>query len=245
MVATVLNWFARLPYVALETILYYLRRSPVLRALPAATAKALAGRAHLRCYQTKKLVYAEGDPSDTIRLVANGSVDKVLVGENGREVVLRSFRAPDIFGLADVENHRPRQATCICAERTTIVELAARDCHIILNLTQLQGPLLDRARKDVRHLEEMLRRLAILSLEHRVAFYLKDQLGPAERISGQRVEIKVTETQRRIAAKVNATRTRVNITLQNWVKAGDITYCDNRVVINDPRQFWKRYFTDS
>lgn len=97
---------------------------PVLASLPAEDRRGLVSRLRRHAYRRDEVVFHQGDPADTLHLLAVGHVS-VRVTLPGGEFVIVAIHGPgDAFGeLALVGGARPRGATVIALERCETLSL--------------------------------------------------------------------------------------------------------------------------
>jgi CRP-like cAMP-binding protein len=67
----------------------------------------------------------EGDASDYVVLIEDGSLKVVAIAENGTEVVLAVRRSGDIVGDFAAVESRPRSASLVALQRSTVVIVTA------------------------------------------------------------------------------------------------------------------------
>jgi len=91
-------------------------------------------------------VVSEGDPGDSIFLIASGSVRILVMGGNGRPLEIRRLDVGDFFGEVAALSGRPRTATVVA---TTDCELLEIDHSALVRLVRARPaaqPVLEGAR---------------------------------------------------------------------------------------------------
>src|SRR5207245_4432597 len=88
-----------------------------------------------RSYPRNSVILFEDDPGDALYVVAEGQVKVVLIGEDGREVILSVMGAGEFFGEMALIDDEPRSAHVIAMEDSTLVVLRREDCQPILPQT--------------------------------------------------------------------------------------------------------------
>ena len=90
---------------------------PVLAPVPAEDRRRLVARLRRRAYRRDEVIFHQGDPADTLHLIAAGHVSVRVTLPGGEFVVVAIFGPGDVFGeLALVGGPRPRGATVIALE---------------------------------------------------------------------------------------------------------------------------------
>src|SRR5205807_2137472 len=73
-----------------------------------------------RSYPRNSVILFEDDPGDALYVVATGQVKVVLIGEDGREVILSVLGEGDFFGEMSLIDEEPRSAQMIGSSRETV-----------------------------------------------------------------------------------------------------------------------------
>jgi CRP-like cAMP-binding protein len=78
---------------------------------------------HRRLYPAGSIVLNEGDPGDSVFLLARGSVRVLVIGGHGRAFEIRRMDAPDFFGEVAALHGRPRSATVVTVSDCELLEI--------------------------------------------------------------------------------------------------------------------------
>ena len=90
---------------------------PVLASLPAEDRSTLIATLRRRTYRRDEVIFHQGDPADTLHLVAAGHVSVRVTLPGGEFVTVAILGPGDAFGeLALIRGPRPRGATLIALE---------------------------------------------------------------------------------------------------------------------------------
>ena len=90
---------------------------PVLASVPADDRDRLVARLRRLAYRRDEVIFHQGDPADTLHLIAAGHVTVRVTLPGGEFVIVAIFGPGDAFGeLALVGGPRPRGATVIALE---------------------------------------------------------------------------------------------------------------------------------
>ncbi|MGE3248471.1 MAG: Crp/Fnr family transcriptional regulator [Beijerinckiaceae bacterium] len=202
-----------------------LKRTDLFRSASETAIAALTSAAIPRTWATGEQVFAAGDPSDGLYLVADGLIRLTLLTEAGSELTVRDAGAGDLFGEIGAIDASPRTATASVASRgaTTAFLPAERLSEI---LRQHPDLLLDIARKLCRRLREtteQLEGIALYPLRQRVARYIlaRGSETGRDRGGGKR-SVSIALSQSELGAVLGASRPKINAALVELERSGCI-----------------------
>ena len=95
----------------------------------------IAEVARERPYPKNSVILFEDDPGDALYVVVSGRVKVVLIGEDGREVILSTMDKGDFFGEMSLIDDEPRSAHVIAMENSRLLVLRRDDFHRCLDTT--------------------------------------------------------------------------------------------------------------
>jgi CRP-like cAMP-binding protein len=95
----------------------------LLGELDEVTLARLARGLHRRVFGVGEIVVSEGDPGESIFLVARGSVRILVLGGHGQPFEIRRLEADDFFGEVSALSGQPRSATVISASACELLEV--------------------------------------------------------------------------------------------------------------------------
>jgi hypothetical protein len=104
---------------------------------------------HRRAVPAGGIVVNEGDPGDSIFLIASGSVRVLVVGGHGRPLEIRRLDAGDFFGEVAALSGRPRSATVVAVADCEFLEVDRWALERLVEARPEARPILEGAR-DVR-----------------------------------------------------------------------------------------------
>src|ERR1051325_11381165 len=105
----------------------YLRTVPLFTKLEDAELQRFAELTREKSYPKGSVILFEDDPGDSLFIVRDGRVKVVLVGEDGREVILGVLGVGEYFGELSLIDDRPRSAHVIAMEDSNLLVLRRED----------------------------------------------------------------------------------------------------------------------
>ena len=78
-----------------------------------------------RRFRRNEVIFHQGDPGDSLHVVAAGAVKIVLPSAEGDEAIIATLRPGDFFGELALLDGAPRSATAIALEPSETLELPA------------------------------------------------------------------------------------------------------------------------
>jgi CRP-like cAMP-binding protein len=206
-----------------------LRRVPLFTHLGSDELGRVATAARERSYPRNSVILFADDPGDALYVVVTGQVKVVLIGEDGREVILAVLGQGDFFGEMSLIDDQPRSAHVIAMEDANLLVLRREDFqsalqehpHIALGLLQAMSRRLRRA-------DDKIGGLVLLDVLGRVARLL---LEMADENDGTTVTKKVTH--HTIAQMVGSSRETVSRTMRELTERGLVEASRKAIVIKD------------
>jgi CRP/FNR family cyclic AMP-dependent transcriptional regulator len=74
-------------------------------------------------YPKNSVVFQEGEPGESLLLIAEGKVKVILLGEQGQETILTTMSAGSFFGELSLIDGAPRSATVITLDKSTFMQM--------------------------------------------------------------------------------------------------------------------------
>ncbi len=194
----------------------------------------LAGFAQLtreRTYPKGSVIVFEDDPGDALYLVASGQVKVVLIGEDGREVILSVMGSGSFFGEMALLDDRPRSAHVIAMEDSRLLLLRRDDFQNQLRQSPAVAvALLAELSRRLREADEKIGNLVLLDVNGRVAALL---LRLAEEEGGEKITKRLTH--HTIAQMIGSSRETVSRTMRALVDRNVISASRKEIVLHDRR----------
>ena len=104
-----------------------LRKVPLFSDLSEAELARFADVTREREYPKNSVILFEDDPGDALYIVSAGQVKVVLIGEDGREVILSVLGDGDFFGEMALIDDEPRSAHVIAMRDSQLLVLRRDD----------------------------------------------------------------------------------------------------------------------
>jgi CRP-like cAMP-binding protein len=194
-----------------------------------------------RRFRRNEVIFHQGDPGDSLHIIASGAVKIVLPSAEGDEAIIATLRPGDFFGELALLDGAPHSATATALEptetlvlpRSTFQELLDRD-------TLLRDALLAGLVAELRRLTGHVEELHFLDLAGRLAMRLT-RLA-LEQAPGARGEVRLDwpYTQSDLAAMIGGTRQSVNKLLSGLVDEGLISIERDTLVVVDVDRLTRR-----
>ena len=206
-----------------------LKKVPLFSMMGEAELQHVLDVARERSYPRNSVILFEDDPGDALYVVAEGQVKVVLIGEDGREVILSVLGQGEFFGEMALIDDEPRSAHVIAMEDSVLVVLRREDFYGILTQNpSIALALLRELTRRLRRVDEKVGSLVLLDVNGRVARLL---LELADEAGGDRITRRLTH--HTIAQMIGSSRETVSRTMRELVDQGLIEVSRRDVVIRD------------
>jgi len=206
-----------------------LQRVPLFSQLPATEFQRVVDLARERSYPKNSVILFEDDPGDALYVVVDGQVKVVLIGEDGREVILSVLGEGEFFGEMALIDDEPRSAHVIAMEDSSLVVLRREDFQGILTQSPtIALALLRELSRRLRRVDEKVGSLVLLDVNGRVAQLLLDL---ADEAGGERITRRLTH--HTIAQMIGSSRETVSRTMRELVEKGLIQVNRKEIVVKD------------
>ena len=206
-----------------------LQRVPLFAALPEAELVPFGELMRERTYPKGSVILFEDDPGDALYLVVSGQVKVVLIGEDGREVILSVLGEGTFFGEMSLLDDEPRSAHVIAMEDSAVLALRREDFRARLRASPEVGiALLRELSRRLRRADDQIGSLVLLDVNGRVAELLV-RLATEE--GGERITRKLTHAT--IAQMIGSSRETVSRTMRELQDRGLIAVTRQDITLTD------------
>ena len=212
-----------------------LGRCPLFSGLGPEPLQAIAQTLRRRRFRRGEVLFHEGDPGDSLFIVASGAVKVVVPSEEGGEAILATLQRGDFLGELALLDGAPRSASAIALEATETLALPRdRFNALVASEPVIRDALLSSLAGELRRLTAHVAELHFLDLTGRLAARLArlaEEHGMREADGSIRLDAPLTQSD--LAAMIGATRQSVNKLLGEFVEEGLLRLDRDAIVIPD------------
>ena len=180
-------------------------------------------------YPRGSVILFENDPGDSLFVVREGRVKVVLIGEDGREVILGVLGVGDHFGELALIDDRPRSAHVIAMEDSNLLVLRRDDFRRrVESSPTVAWSLLTELSRRLRRADDKIGGLVLLDVPGRIARLLLDL---SEEAGNPTIEKALTH--QTIAQMIGASRETVSRAMKEFQDANWVTVERRRITLAD------------
>ena len=206
-----------------------LQKVPLFSQLAPPDLQRVVELARDRSYPKNSVILFEDDPGDALFVVAKGQVKVVLIGDDGREVILSVLGQGEFFGEMALIDDEPRSAHVIAMEDSDLLVLRRDDFEgILAQSPKIALALLRELTRRLRRADEKVGSLVLLDVTGRVARLL---LELADESGGERITRRLTH--HTIAQMVGSSRETVSRTMRELVGKGHIAVSRREIQVRN------------
>jgi CRP/FNR family cyclic AMP-dependent transcriptional regulator len=196
--------------------------------------RVLAGAMVRRRFRRNEVIFHQGDPGDSLHVVATGAVKIVLPSSEGDEAIIATLQPGDFFGELALLDGAPHSATATAVEPVETLSLArAPFQHLLDDDRGLRIALLSGLAGELRRLTGHVEELHFLDLAGRLAMRLVRLARDRDPSAEGEVTLDWPFTQSDLAAMIGGTRQSVNKLLSRLVDDGLLRIEHDTLVIHD------------
>ena len=196
--------------------------------------RVLAGAMVRRRFRRSEVIFHQGDPGDSLHVVATGAVKIVLPSPEGDEAIIATLRPGDFFGELALLDGAPHSATATAVEPVETMSLARAPFQQLLDADRgLRMALLSGLAAELRRLTGQVEELHFLDLAGRLAMRLVRLARDRDPGAEGEVHLDWPFTQSDLAAMIGGTRQSVNKLLSRLVEDGLLLIERDTLVIHD------------
>ena len=214
----------------------FLATIPLFSGLPPEELERFAELTRERSYPKGSVILFQDDPGDSLFVLRDGRVKVVLIGEDGREVILGVLEPGAHFGELALIDDQPRSAHVIAMEDAQLLVLRREDFkrRVEANPTVAWALLTELSRR-LRRADVKIGGLVLLDVPGRIARLLLDL---ADESGTEQIEKPLTH--QTIAQMIGASRETVSRSMKEFQDAGLIRVERRRISIGDREALEKR-----
>lgn len=201
-----------------EIIVPLLMRTDLFGGLDQVYIAACAAAFHETHFVKGQTLFARGERSNRLYLIAEGRVRLAVMTDEGRELSFRHATAGNLVGEIGALDGEPRSADALALsevrayslERNALTELCAAHPAVLLALVRFLC-------RRVRDTSNQLETIALYPIETRLARFLLVALGNRTAEAGKRIPLDLGFSQTELAQLLGASRPKVNAAL-GWLE---------------------------
>ena len=203
------------------------RNIPLFTQLTEEEVTRITQAARERTYPKNSVILFEDDPGDALYVVLAGEVKVVLIGEDGREVILSILRSGDFFGEMSLIDDQPRSAHVIATEDSNLLVLRRNEFRQCLEQApRIALGLLQALSRRLRRADDKIGGLVLLDVSGRVARVLVEL---ADEHDGEHIPRKITHHM--LAQMIGSSRETVSRTIRDLGNRGLIEVSRKHITI--------------
>jgi CRP-like cAMP-binding protein len=214
----------------------FLATVPLFSGLQRDEIQKFADLTRERAYPKGSVILFQDDPGDSLFVLRAGRVKVVLIGEDGREVILGVLEPGAHFGELALIDDQPRSAHVIAMEDAQLLILRREDFRrrVEANATVAWALLTELSRR-LRRADVKIGGLVLLDVPGRIARLLLDL---ADEAGNDAIDKPLTH--QTIAQMIGASRETVSRAMKEFQDAGLITVERRRIAVGDREALEKR-----
>jgi len=206
-----------------------LKRVPLFSDLSEGELVRFADVTREREYPRNSVILFEDDPGDSLYIVSSGQVKVVLIGEDGREVILSVLSDGDFFGEMSLIDDEPRSAHVIAMKDSRLLVLRRDDFQQQLHQhPSIAVKLLKVLVQRLRRADSKIGGLVLLDVNGRVAKLLLDL---ADESGGPKITRKLTH--HTIAQMIGSSRETVSRAMRELSDRGLVDVTRREITIKN------------
>lgn len=189
-----------------------------------------------RTYPKGSVILFQGDPGDSLYVLRQGRAKVVLIGEDGREVILGVLEPGAHFGELALIDDQPRSAHVIAMEDSQLLILRREDFRRRVEANpSIAWALLTELSRRLRRADQKIGGLVLLDVPGRISRLLLDL--SAESSNGM---IEKPLTHQTIAQMIGASRETVSRAMKDFQEEGLIRVERRRIAVANRDALEKR-----
>jgi len=212
---------------------------PVLASLPPHEQRKLVAGLRRRSYHRDEVIFHQGDPADTLHLIATGHVSVRVTLPGGEFVVVAIHGPGDVFGeIALVGSPHARAGTVVALERCETLSLGRDEFdRLRASYPGVDRFLVELLSARVERLNNYLLEALYVPAERRV---LRRLLHLCELYAGDDQRIVIPVTQEMLASLAGTTRPTANQVLRRLVASDIVAISRSQIVVLDRQSLRQR-----
>lgn len=214
----------------------FLASVPLFRGLARDELAKFGELVRERSYPKGSVILFQDDPGDSLFILRSGRVKVVLIGEDGREVILGVLEPGAHFGELALIDDQPRSAHVIAMSDAQLFVLRREDFRRRVDASpSVAWALLVELSRRLRRADEKIGGLVLLDVSGRIARLLLDLT-----LESGGVSVTKLLTHQTIAQMIGASRETVSRSMKELQKSGLIRVERRRISVANRQELEKR-----
>jgi CRP/FNR family cyclic AMP-dependent transcriptional regulator len=214
----------------------FLATIPLFNGLQRDELQRFADLTRERSYPKGSVILFQDDPGDSLFVLRSGRVKVVLIGEDGREVILGVLEPGAHFGELALIDDQPRSAHVIAMEDANLLILRREDFRRRVEANpSVAWALLTELSRRLRRADVKIGGLVLLDVPGRIARLLLDL---ADETGNETIEKPLTH--QTIAQMIGASRETVSRAMKEFQDSGLITVERRKIAVGNREALEKR-----
>jgi CRP/FNR family cyclic AMP-dependent transcriptional regulator len=208
----------------------HFRNIPLFSDLPDDSIKLLAQHAITRSFKKNSVIVNQGDETNSLYVILEGSVRVFVDDEQGKEIILNTMEAGESFGEMALLSDAPRSASVMATSPSKLAMISKQDfMSCLASNPTIPCKIIEVLIKRAQDLTDEVSSLALLDVYGRIARTLVKHAGERD---GKLVTKPLTHQE--IASMVGSSREMVSKILKDLRIGGYITIEGKEIIIEQP-----------
>jgi len=167
--------------------MYSIKDLPLFSGLNDSQLERLQSELHIHQYDKESIVFYEGDESEYLYILLDGSVRLYKTTPKGNQIHMHNFQAPEAIAIFVAFENIPFPATCELLTQGHIGLLPLKTFHDCLNDAKFSISLVKALSKRMKLLANLLHKETIYSTEAKIADILYSNPSIFERLKNNEI----------------------------------------------------------
>ena len=180
----------------------------------------------------RELIFLEGEEGNSMYILAEGGVQLYKTTTEGREIVIKTVRAGEIFGEVVLFEQNEYPVSAVALEKSLLYRLPRQQIDCLLVADSFRRDFIGMLMRKQRYLADRILYLTGHDVEERFFFFLQEQFG-------RRRQYRISLSKRDIAAAIGTIPETFSRLLMRLKEEGKIRWeGDNLQLVEG---FWKQF----
>jgi CRP-like cAMP-binding protein len=128
----------------------------------------------------RRLIFLEGEEGHSMYILAEGGVQLYKTASGGREIVIKTIRAGEIFGEVVLFEENEYPVSAVALEKSLLLRLPRQQIDCLLVADSFRRDFIGMLMRKQRYLADRILYLTGHDVEERFFFFLEEQFGRRE-----------------------------------------------------------------